>query len=108
MMAPMPSATSDQPPSVRLSVLSPVAAASATSRSIDLVRNSESTTLAPPTGYLQAGTHPGPGDYTRCAPPARRGAIEHCPREAEPACLIRGAASRVLARTARRARADRR
>src|SRR5262245_56721790 len=40
MMAPMPSATSDNGPSVRLSVPSPLASASALSRSIDLVRNS--------------------------------------------------------------------
>src|SRR5262245_44036463 len=40
MIAPMPSATSDIGPRVRFSVPSPLASASALSRSIDLVRNS--------------------------------------------------------------------
>ena len=41
MIAPMPSATSDIGPSVRFSVVSPLAAESTSSLSIDLVRNSD-------------------------------------------------------------------
>src|ERR1041385_3078603 len=41
MMPPMPSITSDDAPSVRLRACSPVASASAISRSIDLVRKSD-------------------------------------------------------------------
>src|SRR5262245_11959205 len=47
MMAPMPSATSDHAPSVRLSAPSPVAADSAMRRSIDLVLKSEPATRSP-------------------------------------------------------------
>src|SRR5262249_35617595 len=43
MIAPMPRATSDIGPSVRFNVVSPLAAASDSRRSIDLVRNSEFT-----------------------------------------------------------------
>src|SRR5262245_44090197 len=49
MMAPMPSATSCKGPSVRFSVPSPLAAASASRRSIDFVLNNEPATMPPPT-----------------------------------------------------------
>src|SRR4051794_25622866 len=47
MIAPMPRATSEPGPSVRLSVPSPVEAASASRVSIDFVRNTEPATLFP-------------------------------------------------------------
>src|SRR4051794_15520625 len=47
MMAPIPSATSDIGPSVRLSVASPVPATSCMRRSIDLVRNNAPATMYP-------------------------------------------------------------
>src|SRR5262249_14225917 len=46
MIAPMPSAMSDIGPSVRLSVFSPLKAASESSLSIDLVRNSDPAKLS--------------------------------------------------------------
>src|SRR5215831_11728678 len=47
MMAPMPRLTSENGPSVRLRVDSPVAATSAMSRSIDLVRDNAPATIYP-------------------------------------------------------------
>ena len=99
MMAPMPSATSDQPPSVRLSVPSPVAAASAIRRSIDLVRNSEPATSPSVATHRRnrdsdAQAEPIPDyavapDYTRCC-----------------ASLCRYAATRALWITVRQQIAD--
>src|SRR5262245_34343116 len=56
MIAPMPSATRADGPSVRLSVPSPLAAASDSRRSIDLVRNSEPATMCPLSPYDETPT----------------------------------------------------
>src|SRR5207253_1632222 len=63
MMAPMPSATSDQGPSVRLrGALAP----SAVNRSIDLVRNNEPATMPPSVLDLDPiRVRPETRDYTR-------------------------------------------
>src|SRR5436190_18086101 len=65
MMAPMPSATSDRGPSVRLSVPSPLASASACSRSTDLVRNSGFNLAPPLTNQRDYTRQHAPNDLSR-------------------------------------------
>src|SRR5262249_48226582 len=66
MMAPMPSATSCKGPSVRFSVPSPLAAASASTRSTGIVLNSAPDPMPPPTGESET-----PRLYGQSAPLAR-------------------------------------